>query len=165
MKAQGTSNPSLWWKLSWQLSVVVSAMIAVVIIGLCFYGVMMLSPNIALWDDLSATLDGSLSLDPQKGLVITESPALRALKAENSTLWFVASTLDGRVATYGAVPAVYEELSRYLHLMTDADIRGGKGIVEVALVESMETKWGSVRVMFGGTTHVGGQFLTLLAGT
>lgn len=44
MKAQGTSNPSLWWKLSWQLSVVVSAMIAVVIIGLCFYGVMMLSP-------------------------------------------------------------------------------------------------------------------------
>ncbi|WP_223567654.1 sensor histidine kinase [Agrobacterium tumefaciens] len=165
MKAQGTSNPSLWWKLSWQLSVVVSAMIAVVIIGLCFYGVMMLSPNIALWDDLSATLDGSLSLDPQKGLIITESPALRALKAENSTLWFVASTLDGRVATYGAVPAVYEELSRYLHLMTDADIRGGNGIVEVALVESMETKWGAVRVMFGGTTHVGGQFLTLLAGT
>lgn len=156
MKAQGTSNPSLWWKLSWQLSVVVSAMIAVVIIGLCFYGVMMLSPNIALWDDLSATLDGSLSLDPQKGLVITDGPALQALKAENSTLWFVASTLDGRVATYGAVPAVYEELSRYLHLMTDADIRGGKGIVEVALVESMETKWGSVRVMFG---------LTLLAGT
>lgn len=57
MKAQGTSNSSLWWKLSWQLSVVVSAMIAVVIIGLCFYGMTMLSPNIALWDDLSATLD------------------------------------------------------------------------------------------------------------
>lgn len=165
MKAQGTSNPSLWWKLS----------LAAQRRRLCHdcrghHRALFLRrddafPNIALWDDLSATLDGSLSLDPQKGLVITESPALRALKAENSTLWFVASTLDGRVATYGAVPAVYEELSRYLHLMTDADIRGGKGIVEVALVESMETKWGSVRVMFGGTTHVGGQFLTLLAGT
>ena len=165
MTAQDKSNPSLWWKLSWQLSVVVSAMIAVVIIGLCFYGVTMLSPNIALWDDLSATLDGTFSLDPQKGLVIAEGPALRALKAENSTLWFVASTLDGQVATYGAVPAVYEELSQYLHLMTDADIRGGKGIVEVALVESMETNVGPVRVMFGGATHVSGQFLTLLAGT
>ncbi|KJX85520.1 two component sensor kinase [Agrobacterium tumefaciens] len=68
MKAQGKSNPSLWWQLSWQLSIVVSAMIAVVIVGLCVYGLMILSPNIALWGDPSDALDESLSLDPQKGL-------------------------------------------------------------------------------------------------
>lgn len=72
MKVKGKSNPSLWWQLSWQLSIVVSAMIAVVIVGLCIYGVMRVSPNIGLWEDLSSTLDESLSLDPQKGLVITE---------------------------------------------------------------------------------------------
>lgn len=87
------------------------------------------------------------------------------MKAQNTTLWFVASTLDGRVATYGAVPADYADLSRYLYLMTDADIRGGNGISETALVESMETRWGPVRVMFGGTTHVRAQFLTLLTET
>ncbi|CUX55564.1 sensor histidine kinase [Agrobacterium genomosp. 13] len=165
MSARGKSNPSLWWQLSWQLSIVVAAMIAVVIVGLCVYGLMILSPNIALWDDLSATIDESLSLDPENGLVVTDGPTLQALKAQNTTLWFVASTLDGRVATYGAVPAVYADLSRYLYLMTDADIRGGNGISETALVESMETRWGPVRVMFGGTTHVRAQFLTLLTET
>ena len=165
MKVQGKSNPSLWWQLSWQLSIVVSAMIAVVIIGLCVYGVMRVSPNIGLWEDLSATLDESLSLDPQKGLVITEGPALKALKAENEELWFVASTLDGQSVTYGAVPAVYAELSRYAHLMMDADIRGGAGISEVALSESLDTASGPLRVMFGGTSQISASFLTLLLGT
>lgn len=165
MKTQGKSNPSLWWQLSWQLSIVVSAMIAIVIVGLCVYGLMILSPNIALWGDLSDALEESLSLDPQKGLVVTEGPTLRALKAENGTLWFAASTTDGRVATYGTVPAAYAELSQYLYLLTDADVRGGKGIAEVAMVESIETRWGPVRVMFGGATHVRAQFLTLLAET
>lgn len=165
MKAQGKSNPSLWWQLSWQLSIVVSAMIAVVIVGLCVYGLMILSPNIALWGDLSDALDESLSLDPQKGLVVIDGPMLRALTAENGTLWFAVSTLDGRVATYGAVPTAYAELSRYLYLLTDADIRGGKGTAEGAMVESLETRWGPVRVMFGGSTHVRAQFLTLLAET
>lgn len=165
MKAQGKSNPSLWWQLSWQLSIVVSAMIAVVIVGLCVYGLMILSPNIALWGDLSDALDESLSLDPQKGLVVVDGPTLRALTAENGTLWFAVSTLDGRVATYGAVPTAYAELSRYLYLLTDADIRGGKGTAEGAMVESLKTRWGPVRVMFGGSTHVRAQFLTLLAET
>ena len=165
MSARGKSNPSLWWQLSWQLSIVVAAMIAVVIIGLCVYGVMMLSPNIGLWNALSTTLDESLSLDAGKGLVVTEGPALRALKAENQNLWFVASTLDGQAVTYGNVPAAYAELSRYVHLMTDADIRGGSGISEVALADSIETRFGPVRVMFGGTSHVRASFLTLLAGT
>ncbi len=165
MKAQGKSNPSLWWQLSWQLSIVVSSMIAVVIVGLCVYGVMKLSPNIGLWNDLSATLDESLSLDPQKGLVITEGPALRALKAKNETLWFVVSTPDGHAATFGTVPAVYAELARYVHLMTDADIRGGSGISEVASAESIETTSGPVRIMFGGTSNARASFLTLLAGT
>ncbi|MFK3779859.1 sensor histidine kinase [Agrobacterium sp. NPDC089420] len=159
------SNPSLWWKLSWQLSIVLSAMIAVVIVGLCVYGVMRLSPHIGLWDDLSSTLEESLSLDPHKGLVITEGPALRALKAQNEELWFVASTLDGQTASYGAVPAAYAELSRYVHLMVDADIRGGSGTSQVALAESVETTAGTIRVMFGGTSHVSASFLTLLAGT
>lgn len=48
MKAQGKSNPSLWWQLSWQLSIVVSSMIAVVIVGLCVYGVMKLAQYRAL---------------------------------------------------------------------------------------------------------------------
>ncbi|MGO4318191.1 sensor histidine kinase [Agrobacterium sp. MCAB5] len=165
MKAQGKSNPSLWWQLSWQLSIVVSSMIAVVIVGLCVYGVMKLSPNIGLWNDLSATLDESLSLDPQKGLVVTEGPALRALKAKNETLWFVVSTPDGHAATFGTVPAVYAELARYVHLMTDADIRGGSGISEVASAESIETTSGPVRIMFGGTSNARASFLTLLAGT
>lgn len=165
MKVKGKSNPSLWWQLSWQLSIVVSAMIAVVIVGLCIYGVMRVSPNIGLWEDLSSTLDESLSLDPQKGLVITEGPALKALKAENEELWFVASTLDGQSVTYGAVPPVYAELSRYAHLMVDADIRGGAGISEVALSESLDTASGPLRVMFGGTSHISASFLTLLFGT
>lgn len=164
MKAERKSNPSLWWKLSWQLSAVVAAMIVVVIFGLCVYGVMVVSPNIGLWDDLSATLDESLSLDPQKGLVITEGPALRALKAENEKLWFVASTLDGQAVTYGTVPAVYAELSRYVHLITDADIRGGSGVSEMASAETVETAVGTVRIMFGGTSHTRASFLTLLIG-
>jgi signal transduction histidine kinase len=165
MKAQATSNPSLWWKLSWQLSVVVSAMIAVVIIGLCFYGVMSLSPNIGLWDDLSETLDESISFNEQNGLVISEGPALRALKAENEALWFVASTLDGKAVSYGAVPPAYAGLARYVHLMMDADVRGGGSVADVALIESMKIKAGAIRVMFGGTTHVRASFLTLLSGT
>lgn len=162
MAGTNSSNPSLWWKLSWQLSVVLVAVVAVVVVGLSVYGAMILSPNVGLQDKLTATLDGTLTRDPQGRIVISETPSLRAFKAENNKLWFVVATPDGEVATYGDVPAQYVGLAPYVRLMKDADIRGVAGTKETASIDSIKTSLGEVRVMYGGNTSTAENMLTML---
>ncbi len=157
-----TSNPSLWWKLSWQLSLVFVAVVGAVIVGLSAYGAVILSPNVALEDKLAAALDEALTRDPQGRIVIREMPRLRSFRAENDRLWFVVATSDGEVAAYGAVPAQYSSLVPYVRLMRDADIRGAKDTQEIASIDSFKTSLGEVRVMYGGNTDTTENMLTML---
>jgi signal transduction histidine kinase len=165
MPMQRAANPSLWWKLSWQLSLVFVSVVAVVIIGLCVYGAMILSPAVGLQDKLTAALDEALTRDAQGQFVLVEGPALRAFKSENDRLWFVVSTPAGTTVSYGTVPAAYMDLVRYVHLMKDADIRGAADTGEVASIDSMKTSLGEVRVMYGGNTSRTATFLTMLMST
>jgi signal transduction histidine kinase len=165
MSPETNSNSSLWWKLSWQLSLVFVAVVAAVIVGLCAYGAMILSPTVGLQDKLTVALNEALVRDAQGRLVITESPALRAFKSENDRLWFVVATSDGVTTSYGAVPAPYAELSRYVRLIKDADIRGATDTDEVASIDSIKTTLGEVRVMYGGNTSKSATFLTMLMKT
>jgi len=162
MAETNSPNPSLWWKLSWQLSIVLVAVVAVVVIGLSVYGAMILSPNVGLEEKLTAALDGALTRDPQGRVVITETPSLRAFKAANDGLWFVVATPDGEVATYGEVPAQYVGLVPYVRLMKDADIRGAANTKETASIDSIETPLGEGRVMYGGNTSTTDNMLTML---
>lgn len=165
MSAATISNPSLWWKLSWQLSLVFVAVVAAVIVGLCVYGAMILSPTVGLQDKLSVALHEAVARDAQGQLVIQESPALKSFKSENDRLWFVVATPDGMTASYGAVPAPYAEMSRFVRLIRDGDIRGAADTDEVASIDRIDTPLGEVPVMYGGNTSRSATFLTMLTKT
>ncbi|MES5045812.1 HAMP domain-containing sensor histidine kinase [Rhizobium nepotum] len=158
------SNPSLRFRLSWQLSAVFLGVVATVIVGLCVYGVMILSPNAGLQTKLTAALDEALRKDEGGRFVISEGPLLRAFKAQNDKLWFVV-TADGQTLSYGEVPARFRNLSPFVHLIKEADIREAVQDVETASIDSITTSVGDVRVMYGGNGSRTATFLTLLTGT
>ncbi len=160
-KAQFT-NPSLWWRLSWQLSVVFVAVVAAVIFGLCVYGATILSPNVALEDHVTAVLARSVALDAQGQLEIRDTPELASLKEQYDGLWYVAATTNGSSVSYGAIPAAYSELAHLTHLYQGADIRGSVGTNEIASVENVETAIGELRVLFGGVADKGWPVLVLM---
>jgi signal transduction histidine kinase len=165
MAAATIPNPSLWWKLSWQLSLVFVAVVAAVIVGLCVYGAMILSPTVGLQDKLGVALYEAVARDAEGQLVIQENLALRSFKAENDRLWFVVATPDGMTASYGAVPAPYAEMAPFVRLIRDGDIRGAAETDEVASIDRINTALGEVRVMYGGSTSRSATFLTMLTKT
>jgi signal transduction histidine kinase len=158
------SNPSLRFRLSWQLSAVFLGVVATVIVGLCVYGVMILSPNAGLQTKLTAALDEALRKDEGGRFVISEGPLLRAFKAQNDKLWFVV-TADGQTLSYGEVPGRFSDLSPFVYLIKDADIREAAQDVETASIDSITTSVGDFRVMYGGNGNRTATFLTLLMGT
>ncbi|MBB4440337.1 signal transduction histidine kinase [Rhizobium leguminosarum] len=156
------ANPSLWWRLSWQLSIVFVAVVAAVIFGLCVYGATILSPNVALEDHITAVLARSVTLDAQGQLEIRDTPELASLKEQYDGLWYVAATTSGSSVSYGAIPAAYSELAHLTHLFQGADIRGSAGTNEIASVEDVETAIGELRVLFGGVADKGWPVLVLM---
>lgn len=156
------ANPSLWWRLSWQLSIVFVAVVAAVIFGLCVYGATILSPNVALEDHITAVLARSVTLDAQGQLEIRDTPELASLKEQYDGLWYVAATTNGSSVSYGAIPAAYSELAHLTHLFQGADIRGSVGTNEIASVENVETAIGELRVLFGGVADKGWPVLVLM---
>jgi signal transduction histidine kinase len=159
------TNPSLWWKLSWQLSLVFIVVVATVITGLCVYGAMILSPTVGLKERLSVALEDAVRRDETGKLRINEAPALRSFKTQDDKLWFVVVAKDGAMATYGDVPLDYRGLSQFVHLIKDADIRGAAGSEEVASIDAIPTSVGEVRVMYGGNTSRADTFWVMLEKT
>lgn len=159
---RAANNPSLWWKLSWQLSLVFVAVVAVVIIGLCVYATSVLSPNEGMQDKLTTALEEALTSDLQGKPAIADSPLLRSLKAENDRLWFVVAAPSGETASYGMIPAPYADLARYVYLIKDADIREAPGTTENASIDIVETAHGDYRVMYGGNPSKSSAFLSIL---
>jgi signal transduction histidine kinase len=165
MAVETKPNSSLWWKLSWQLSVIFAGVIAAVIIGISVYGAIVLSPNISLKHELGGALVDAVGRDSHGRLLLLETPHLKAFKAENEGLWFVIAAGDPSTVSYGPVPAAYTGLASYIYLVKDADIRGAHGVGEAASIDDIETVAGNVRVMYGGRTDRSSAFLTLLAAT
>ncbi|RUL98042.1 sensor histidine kinase [Rhizobium chutanense] len=165
MGGAGNANPSLWWRLSWLLSLVFVCVVAAVIIGLCVYGAVVLSPNTGTKDKLAAVLDEALGREADGRLVISDSPRLRSFKAEAEKLWFIVSDQDGRTVSYGAVPEAYRGLTGYIRLIKDGDIRGGRETEESASIDAIDTRLGAFRVMYGGNPSRSLTFLTMLVET
>ncbi|MBY5647625.1 HAMP domain-containing histidine kinase [Rhizobium leguminosarum] len=165
MREATKSNPSLWWTLSWQLSIVFVAVVATVIIGLCIYATSILSPNEGMQVQLTAALEEALTRDSQGRIAIADSPRLRSFKAENNRLWFFVATPSGETASYGVIPAPYADLARYVYLIKDADIRGAFGTTEVASIDRVDTAEGEYRVMYGGNASRSSAFLAILGKT
>ncbi|NNH64252.1 HAMP domain-containing sensor histidine kinase [Rhizobium laguerreae] len=165
MRQATRSNLSLWWTLSWQLSIVFVAVVATVIIGLCIYATSILSPNEGMQVQLTAALEEALTRDSQGRIAIADSPRLRSFKAENNRLWFFVATPSGETASYGVIPAPYADLARYVYLIKDADIRGASGTTEVASIDRVDTAEGEYRVMYGGNASRSSAFLAILGKT
>jgi signal transduction histidine kinase len=159
------ANPSLRWQLSWQLSLVFVAVVAAVIVGLCVYGTMTLSPNIAIARDIRPAIAEAVALDAQGRLEITETPRLAELKQQNPNLWYIVATTDGVSRSYGDVPAPYSELAPVVHRFREADIRGSADTAEIASIDTVQTGIGEVRVLFGGDSGNYWPFLTILLAT
>jgi len=159
------ANPSLRWQLSWQLSLVFVAVVAAVIVGLCVYGTMTLSPNIAIARDIRPAIAEAVALDAQGRLEITETPRLAVLKQQNPNLWYIVATTDGVSRSYGDVPAPYSELAPVVHRFREADIRGSADTAEIASIDTVQTGIGEVRVLFGGDSGNYWPFLTILLAT
>ncbi|NDW07929.1 sensor histidine kinase [Jiella pacifica] len=157
------SNPSLWWRLSWQLGLVIIAVIGGVIVGLSVYATMVLSPNVAAEREITAAVAAAIARDDQGRLVLRETPQLKALKERNRQLWTVAATTDGASVSFGAIPAPFAGLAPLVHLFESADIRGAAGTDEIASVENVDTDLGEVRVLFGGFADKGWPVLAILA--
>ena len=163
MRMIGKLNPSLWWRLSWQLSLVIVAVVAAVIVGLCVWATTIMSPNIAMEEEIGSAIAGAAARDSRGRLELKETAELTALKEQISSLWYVAATVDGVSVSYGAIPQAYAELAHLVHLFDDADIRGSAATNEVATVDSAETSVGEVRILFGGVADKGSPVFALLA--
>ncbi|WP_075657472.1 HAMP domain-containing sensor histidine kinase [Pseudochrobactrum sp. B5] len=157
------SNPSLRWRLSWQLSLVIVVVVGAVILGLCVWAATIMSPNIAMEETVGSAIAESAVRDSRGNLALQETPRLRALKEQNSALWCVVATTDGTSVSFGAIPPAYAELVNFVHLFDDADIRGSSATNEVATIDSAETAVGTVRILFGGVADKGSPVLALLA--
>lgn len=153
---------ALWWKLSWQLSLVLFFIITIVIMGLCIYGLTVLTPNLAIEQKIGHLMREAVTRDPQGRFVIRDTPSLNSFKAQYSDLWYIAATTDGAYISYGAVPTPYSALAPYVHLFRDADIRGAAGTNEIASIEPVNTGLGKVSVLIGGVAGQGWPFLVLL---
>ncbi|WP_416409698.1 sensor histidine kinase [Agrobacterium rosae] len=163
MSVDTNRNASLWWKLSWQLSLVVIGVIVTVIAGVCAYGITILPSTISLKHPLAAALHDAIVRDSQGKLLIEETQDLRAFLAKQEGLWFVVSAKDNVAVSYGPVPTEYRDLGPYLHLIKDAELRRFPDIKEASAIDDIETIAGRVHVMYGGTPNRGLAFLTLLA--
>lgn len=157
------SNPSLWWRLSWQLSLVIVAVVGAVILGLCAWAATIMSPNIAMEDAVGSAIAGAAIRDHQGRLALHETQELTALKRKNRSLWYVAATTEGVSVSYGAIPPAYAEIAHMVHLFDDADIRGSVTTNEVATIDSAETAMGDIRILFGGVADTGSPVLAILA--
>lgn len=163
MREANRSNPSLWWRLSWQLSLVIVAVVAAVILGLCVWATTIMSPNIAMEETIASAIAGAAARDSQGRFELQETPELRALKEQNSSLWYVVAMVDGASVSYGIIPPAYAELAHLVHLFDDADIRGSTATNEVATIDNAETAVGEVRILFGGVADKGWPVFALLA--
>lgn len=157
------SNPSLRWRLSWQLSLVIFAVVGVVILGLCIWAATIMSPNIAMEETVSSAIAGAAVRDSHGNLVLRETPQLKALKEQNEALWFVVATIDRASVSYGTIPPAYARLADLVHLFNDADIRGSSASKEVATIDSAKTAVGDLRILFGGVADKGWPVFALLA--
>ncbi len=159
-------NTSLWWRLNWQLSLLFVGTTASVIVGLCIYGAMILSPNVSMERRLLSALEGSLSYEPGRGLRIEDSERLRALKNDTPNLFFYAAAPDGTAVAYGNIPPAYTQLAKFVPLIKDADIRGTGATAPVpASVDDIEINTTEIRVLYGGRNGNESIFLTMLGGT
>ncbi|MCQ1775845.1 HAMP domain-containing histidine kinase [Neorhizobium galegae] len=156
------SSPSLWWKLSWQLSLVIIAVVAAVILGLCVWAATIMSPNIAMEEKIGSAIAAATTRDSQGRLELRDTPGLRALKEQNTSLWYVVATIDGASVSYGTIPPVYAQLADLVHLFDDADIRGSTATKEVATIDSAEAAVGEIRILFGGVADKGSRVFALL---
>ncbi|MBZ9966980.1 sensor histidine kinase [Mesorhizobium sp. BR1-1-2] len=159
MTQQGAS---LRWTLIWQLSIVLTSVVAAVIVGLCFYGKRVLSPNVALEHRLTAAIAESIKLGPRRNIEIQDRPSLTSLKQENKNLWYVIVTTDSRSVSFGAIPPVYLDVARNVHLFHDADLRGVDGTDEIASIEEFDTPAGEMRMLFGGNSGNDSVLVTLI---
>ncbi|WP_113156440.1 HAMP domain-containing sensor histidine kinase [Nitratireductor sp. OM-1] len=150
MSGMQPANSSLWWKLSWQLGVVIFAVIMSVIVGLAFYGSAVLSPNIAVERTVMQAITGSLARNADGQFLIRDNAELRDLKARNPGFWYVAATQDRSFTTHGEIPEAYLQLVPLTYLIRDADIRGSAETEDIASVETASTSSGEIRVLFGG---------------
>lgn len=162
MAAAKQTNPSLWWRLSWQLGLVIASVLAVVIIALSIVGAMILSPNTALEDKVASVIEAAVTRDSAGKPALEETDKLRSLKEQNANLWYVTATTNETFASYGTIPAPYAALARLVHLFDDADIRGSDGTSEVATIKNVTTQAGEVRILFGGIANKGSPILALL---
>ncbi|MGH6860878.1 MAG: sensor histidine kinase, partial [Phyllobacterium sp.] len=163
MREASTSNPSLWWRLSWQLSLVFVAVVAAVIVGLSLWATTVMSPNVAMEQKITAVMVASVARDRQGKAQLRETPALRSLKRQNSGLWYVVADTEGDFASYGTVPPAYAGLAHLVHLFDDADIRGSAATDEIASIETAETELGRIRFLFGGFADRGWPALAILS--
>lgn len=163
MRTAGKSNPSLWWRLGWQLSLVIVVVVAAVILGLCVWAATIMSPNIAVEETVGSAIAGAAARDSQGRLALQETPELRSLKERNNSLWYVVATTDAVSVSYGTIPPAYAELAHLVHLFDDADLRGSAAANEIATIDDVETAMGEVRILFGGVADKGSPVLALLA--
>lgn len=163
MRTAGKSNPSLWWRLGWQLSLVIVVVVAAVILGLCVWAATIMSPNIAMEETVGSAIAGAAARDSQGRLALQETPELRSLKERNNSLWYVVATTDGVSVSYGTIPPAYAELAHLVHLFDDADLRGSAAANEIATIDDVETAMGEVRILFGGVADKGSPVFALLA--
>lgn len=161
MREELERAPSLWWKLSWRLSLIFVVVLAVVMIGLSIYATTRFNPYVGLKDDLTEALDGALKRDSAGRFVLDDTSELRAFQSHNK-LWLVVATPKGETAVSGDVPQLYAGMAPYIRFIRDADIRGAADIDAKAAVDSLETSFGPVRVMYGGTTSASEAAMTLL---
>ncbi|MFB9948817.1 sensor histidine kinase [Rhizobium puerariae] len=163
MRLAEKANPSLRWRLSWQLSLVIVTVVAAVILGLCVWATTIMSPNIAMEEKIGSAIAGAAARDGQGRLELQETPELMALKQQNGSLWYVVATVDGASVSHNTIPPAYAGLAHLVHLFDDADIRGSTATNEVATIDNAQTAVGEVRILFGGVADKGSPVFALLA--
>ncbi|MFS8050171.1 sensor histidine kinase [Rhizobium sp. BR 314] len=131
---------------------IIIALLASIIIGLCIWSIAMMSPNIVMKNRIISSISQAITRDDKRRLILIATPELEELKKQNSRLWFVAATADGASTSYGSPPAIYAALTHFVHYFDAADIQNSLLTNEVAMIENIETSEGGLRIMFGGVS-------------
>ncbi|MEG3177268.1 HAMP domain-containing sensor histidine kinase [Sphingomonas sp. RB3P16] len=102
-------------------------------------------------ETIPGVIAGSIQRTGDGRLTVRSTPALKQLRADAPSLWFVAEDDSGRNVSYGQVPREYASLAGTLHRLTNVQLRDRSAPYRLsAVIRSEDSRAGSLTILAHG---------------
>jgi signal transduction histidine kinase len=157
------SRKSLKGQIVWRFSLVLGALLIVLNVGFLVL-VLFLVPTTNDADrEMRPIIADAMRLETGR-LTVVETEDLLRIKNEFSSFWFAAVHPDGRLARYGPVPSEYDGVIGILNQFQHFDVRGKEGSQITASFAELDTRAGTLKVVYGGKATPGSFRFNVLRG-